>query len=98
MLNKEMNKEVNSQMQYKSPATQASTSRSGNERWGRRVPRLDAALGFALLRDRRVDRAQKLRALLVGGAVVAGVIAMTAVNALIMGITGPALNVVDYGL
>src|SRR5438876_552495 len=93
-----MNEDLNIQMANRTTAVRAPRAWAVSGRWGRRVPTLDAMLGFALLRDRRVHRAQKLHALLMGGGIVAGAIALTVVAATLVGIPGSALNVVADGL
>jgi hypothetical protein len=53
---------------------------------------LDATLGFALLRDRRICIWQKARALATGAAIVAGMILATAVGARLTGIGGRSID------
>src|SRR5579863_8073922 len=64
----------------------------------RRFPPLDAPLGFALLRDRRVSRLHKVRALMLGGGVVAGIIGVAMLVSHWLGVPGHGLDMVADGL
>lgn len=58
---------------------------------------LDALSGFALLRDRRVALACKVKALCLGGAVVAGLVAIAALVATMQHVPGRGLNLLADG-
>src|SRR5579872_2975804 len=62
------------------------------------LPSLDAMLGFALLRDPRVSRLHKARALMLGGGLVVGAIAAATLAGHWLGIPGRGLNVIADGL
>src|SRR5579871_1901518 len=73
-----------------------------NEIGGRRPPLLDFGLGFALLRDRRVAIGRKALALLLGGLIVAALIALEvpveALVGLLLNIPGVGIDAVVDGL
>src|SRR5579871_6378237 len=73
-----------------------------NEIGGRRPPLLDFGLGLALFRDRRVSIGLKALALLLGGLIVAGLVALElpveALVGLLLNIPGIGIDAVVDGL